>query len=320
MAVASSIHHLVTDLRGTLDFIELWATIARGDPIDFARIPENWDHTPSRFFPGLIKHSADSISPPLPPFIVAATPVTAIAATFSAPAAASTWKFTKNELEQLKRDFSPKDSEAWISSGDALSALITGAITRARSEANIPRLEGRSSLESQVERVAMAADGRYRTPQPNMANGQYFGNFNNLWCADISRADLLSASLEAGARVASAIRKGLDDALSAASVAKRIAFMEDEEYSSPSGRVTWEADVILTNWCRFDLQGPSFDLGWGKPFHATPGTGGVVPPGYSLITRGGDSGDIVALVTVDVDGENALKADPMLNKYATLQA
>ncbi|KAI8147293.1 hypothetical protein BJV82DRAFT_595003 [Fennellomyces sp. T-0311] len=311
-------NHQVTDLRGTLDFLELWATIARGEPINYSRIPKDWTHTPSRFFAGLISDSTKPTAPP--PFTVTATPDTGPAACFIAPSAVSTWKFSKNSLEQLKLDFSPKDSESWISSGDALSALITGVITRARTAVNVPRLDGRSSLESQVERVAMAADGRYRAPEETMANGQYFGNFNNLWSADISRADLLSPTSEAGSSVAVAIRNGLKDALSAESIANRIAFFEAPESNEPPSRIIWGADVILTNWCRFDLQGPSFDLGWGRPFHATPGTGGALPPAYSLMTRVGDTGDISVLMTVEADAGDALKADALLNKYATFQA
>jgi hypothetical protein len=37
--MAASIHHQVTDLRGYLDFVEIWAKLARGEAIDFAKYP-----------------------------------------------------------------------------------------------------------------------------------------------------------------------------------------------------------------------------------------------------------------------------------------
>ena len=46
IAVAASIIHLVTDLRGFLDFLEIWAQLARGETIDLTRIPDDWSHTP----------------------------------------------------------------------------------------------------------------------------------------------------------------------------------------------------------------------------------------------------------------------------------
>lgn len=65
-------------------------------------------------------------------------------------------------MERLKGDFSPSasskehKSDLWISSGDALAALLCGAVTRVRKNANVARLQGRSTLESQTERIATA--------------------------------------------------------------------------------------------------------------------------------------------------------------------
>jgi hypothetical protein len=74
----------------------------------------------------------------------------------------------------------------------------------------------------------------------------------------------------------------------------------------------------LTNWCRFDLQGPKFDFGWGKPFCATAGSGGLFPSGYVMLMQEKSSGDIFVMMTVEQEGADGLKADSLLNKYATL--
>jgi hypothetical protein len=181
-----------------------------------------------------------------------------------APSEISRWKFTKSSMERLKSDFSPSasskehKSDLWISSGDALAALLCGVITRARKNANVARLQGRSSLESQTETIAMAADGRDRSPQGNMSGGRYFGNFNPLWSAAVSRSDLLSPTCRSASRVALAIRNALNLQLSPEAIAYKISFFEAPQNTKPPGRIVWSADVILTNWCRFDLQGPVY--------------------------------------------------------------
>ncbi|KAF9167083.1 hypothetical protein BGX21_001727 [Mortierella sp. AD011] len=325
IAVAASINHQATDLCGFLDFLQLWAQLARGETIDFTTIPDVWARNPGRFFPGLIKEPTLTAPPlpPLPPFKIFPVP-TEPPPSFTAPSAVSRWKFTKSAMERLKNDFSPSassnehESDLWISSGDALATLICGAITRARESGNVARLEGRSGVESQTEYIMMAADGRDRAPQGNMSNGQYFGNFNPLWSATISRSDLLSATCVSASRVALAFRKALSLDLTPQVIADKISFLEDPRNTKPHGRIGFSADIILTNWCRFDLQGPKLDFGWGKPFRSTDGGGSIFPPGYSIMTQEKDSGDVSVMMTVELGGAEALKADSLLNSYATL--
>ncbi|KAI7817751.1 transferase [Gamsiella multidivaricata] len=324
IAVAASIHHQVADLRGFLDFLELWAQLARGEAVDFTKIPDDWSHNPGRFFPGLISESTVPTSPP-PPFMVLPAPATGPPPFLLAPSEITRWKFTKSSMERLKSDFSPSasasasskehKSDLWISSGDALAALLCGVITRARNNANVARLQGRSSLESQTEEIAMAANGRDRSPLD--MSGRYFGNFNTLWSATVSRADLSSPICESGSRVALAIRNALNLQLSPEAIAYKISFFEAPQNTQPPGRIDWFADIILTNWCQFDLQGPKLDFGWGKPFCATAGGGSVYPPGYCMMTQEKDSGDVFVMMTVEKEGADGLKADSLLNKYAT---
>lgn len=309
--------------------------IARGEEINESRLPDDWTRTPGRFFQGL-NNNDDDPSPP-PPFALLDTPATGPPAYLLVPSKVTRWELTRESMAQMKKDFSPPPSDgsshAWISTGDALSALLSGAVARAREQAKVPRLEGRSSEASGVERIAMAADGRDRCPEHTMAGGKYFGNFNNLWSVSIPRTDLLTSTREASGRVALAVRQGLQAALAPKAVADRIAFFENH----PPGRISWSADIILTNWCRFDLKGPEFgkkkdeeeeedrlltcciaiDLGWGKPFMTTDGSGSVFPPGYSLMTQDYDSGNVVILLTVEHDAVEALKSDPLLTRYAT---
>ena len=311
-------------MSGYLDFLEVWAAIARGETIDFTRIPNDWSHTPGRFFSDLNRKPSVTTCPP--GFKVLSTPPTCGPPFL--PAEVTRWKFTKSAVERLKNDFSPSaissneqnNSHLWISSGDALAALSWGAITRARQNGNSPRLQvfGGSTVESQTETLAMAADGRDRSPQGNMLNRQYFGNFNVLPSITVSRSYLLYPCRESAARVALAIRNALTHQLSSEAIADKISFMEDPQNTKPRGHIAWSADVALTNWCRFDLQGPKFDFGWGKPFCATAGSGGVFPPGYVLMMHANSSGDVFVMMTVEQERANRLKADLLLNNYAAL--
>lgn len=307
-------------MRGFLDFLELWAQLSRGESADFTRIPDDWERTPGRFFSDLINQFEGVSLPAPPPFVLLDTPAMGPSAYLLAPSVVTNWKFTKSSMGQLKRDFSPPaGSGLWISSGDALSALVSGAVTRARQDCKVTRLEGRSSEESEVESIAMAADGRERAPKGDMSGGRYLGNFNNLWSLTVPRSDLSTPTAEASGRVALAIRSNLEIQLSAESIAKRVAFFENPAIRNPPGLVGWLADIVLTNWCRFDLKGPKLRFGWGeKPFLATSGGGTVYPPAYSLMTEDKETGDVFVLLTVEKEGEGALVGDVLLNKYATL--
>ncbi|KAF9119893.1 hypothetical protein BGW39_011841 [Mortierella sp. 14UC] len=254
VCVASSFHHQVADLRGFLDFLELWALLSRGEFIDFNRIPKDWTRTPGRFFSDLIKDLEGQTIPAPVPFKKLEIPSFLPPACLMAPSVVTNWRLTKSSMEQLKRDFSPSaGSHSWISFGDALASLVSGTITRAREGALVSRLDGRSSSESGVESIVMSADGRLRAPKGDMEGGKYLGNFNNLWGLAVSRADLLSPTPEAASRIALAIRTDLELQLSSESVAKRIAFFEVPTNTS-AGRVAWTADIVITNWCRFDLK------------------------------------------------------------------
>ena len=313
--MATSVHHQVTDLRGYLDFVETWSKLARGETIDFSKMPTSWLRTPMKYFDGL--HTQAGVPVPPPGYSVLPNPPT------DPPSFAASeityWNFTKQDVEKIKEEFSPiannfiSTPDQWISSGDALASLCWGAITRARRDGSIPRS---TMSDSRNERLAMAADGRDRAPRGDM-QGSYFGNFNLLISASVLRDDLMLPTPEASSRVALGIRQAIRDQLNPKAVAHKISFYEAPENAKPPGRIIWFGDVVMTNWCRFDLTGPNVDFGWGEPFRATAG-GDVYPPGYVRMLQDKNSGDISVLVTIEVPAAEYLRSDSLLRKYGTL--
>lgn len=335
-------HHQVVDLSGYLDFLAIWALLARGEPINLTDIPDDWSRSPDRFFSDYYlntKQSTEIPAPPPPPpgwHVLPTLPATESSPAPASPGIDTKWKFTNDAVERLKKDFSPSagSKDLWVSSGDALAALIWGAITRARNASNTPPSrafgdpQGGSISERQTdsEVLAMAADGRTKFPEKQEKdkdkNMKYFGNLNFLPSITASRTDLLSPTAESASRVAFAIRNALTRQLSPEAILHKLAFFEDPRNSKPLGRIGWTADVVMTNWCKFDFHGARYDFGWGKPFLVTTATGskGAYPPGYVVLMREGSEGaqDCVAMVTVERQALGDLKEDLLLNKYAEL--
>lgn len=312
--MAASIHHQVTDLRGYLDFVETWSKLARGEIIDFSKMPTSWLRTPMKYFDGL--HTQTGMPAPPPGYSVLPNP--SIHPLSFATSEITYWRFSKQDVEKIKDEFSPMTNnistpDQWISSGDALASLCWGAITRARRDGSIPRS---TRSDSRNENLTMAADGRDRAPRGDM-QGSYFGNFNLPTTVSVLRDDLMLPTPEASARVALGIRQAIRDQLNPKAIAHKISFCEAPENTKLLGRIISSGDVIMTNWCRFDLAGPNVDFGWGKPFRATGG-GDVYPPGFVRMLQDKNSGDISVLVTIDVPAAEYLKSDSLLRKYGTL--
>lgn len=311
--MASSLHHYLADLRGFLDFLVIWAKIARGETIDLETVPQDWSHTPSRFYAELQTKDKNSLEAPRGYSLLDSTPTTL--PMFSSSSEVQTWKISESALAKLKKDFTSALQESsadasWISSGDALASLLWGVITRARQSG---KESSSSSDEYGTETIAMAADGRERSPNKNMIDGRYLGNFNILFLTTVPRADLLSPDAKSASRVAQTIRTSLNEQLSPQAIADRLQFMEVPEHA---GRIIWNASVAFTNWCRFDLEGEDMNFGWGKPFDATGGEG-ELPPGYVRLQQRRSTGEVTAIITVEKEGAHAMRNDALLNKYAT---
>ncbi|KAJ3048161.1 hypothetical protein HK097_010816, partial [Rhizophlyctis rosea] len=252
IAICTSIHHQITDLSSFQTFLHVWASLARNKTPSPSLVPTDFTHTAERYFP---PHTLTTSTPPTPEgFTILSEPPKGPPAFLLQPADVSVWVFGKEALERLKEELKPKNGEGFISTGDALAALLCTAIHQAREAAGIPRIDGRSSDESGVEVVAMAADARDRS---SLSKEVYFGNFNPLVITPIPRASLLSHT----SSVASHIRSALMTQLSPTYLSTKLAYLSHPPHLTPFFRPAWKADIILTNWCKFDLRSAGLDVG-----------------------------------------------------------
>lgn len=315
--MVTSMHHHVADLTSYMDFIRAWAQLSRGNEpatgyswsrkLTSAAAPA----AISPIMPGIM------IIPPSP----GPPPMPAIRA-----GDGLRWFISEANLAKLKMDclalisMEKKQANSWISSADALTALVWGAMTRARNA--IPnKVDHFTSKHAKMESLGVAVDGRERMGLgPSEVGGfsRYFGNLNLSPAVYAPRADLLEASIEATSRVALNIREALQNEITLEAIAARIAFIEAQaEATKPHTRqrVVLEGDCRSTNWSKFDQT--SFDFGLGpnvKAVGTTVGSRTIYPAGMFVIVRGGEG--LVIATTVEKEADELLKADPVLTKYA----
>ncbi|KAI9276725.1 transferase [Phascolomyces articulosus] len=329
IAMAISVNHQVSDLHSLLDFVQVWALIARDEPIDYSRIPNDWARSPSRFFPFYDKKFTVPPAWSVHPHPV---PIEKVLEHAYVPGKATVWSITRNSIHQLKTDILSSSSfknsnksgfpcnSLWISKSDALTALLSGALTRSReSNTNIKRPWGRSDPGSKVEKINISCNCRSRAPQGMIQSHNYFGNLVKMTESAILREDLLSPTIDATGGVALTIRTALNQELTPHTIANYLAFFDPKEMVKPLARLQLNWDILFSNWCQFDLTNAGLDFGWGKPFKGCPDSNDSTP-GVCIVMNGEVPGDILISLGVELSCVEKLKADPLLTKYATLVA
>ncbi|KAJ4000553.1 transferase [Lentinula boryana] len=320
IVMVTSMHHLVADLTSCIDFLRIWDRIS-GDDTGNLALPKSWSRD--------LNLPAPIALPSIMPGIVILPPSSG---PLPMPALRMfdglRWFISDASLAQLKTDcmalFSVKDPvRYWISSADAFTALVWGAMTRARhdisTEPALPTNEAHAELES----LGVAVDGRERLgldPPEAGSPTRYFGNLNLSVAVYTPRKNLLEATLEATSRIALAIRKTIQDETTLDAIASRAAFIEAQvEATRPdtTQRMVLEGDCRSTNWAKHDLT--KFDFGLGsnmKSIGTTLATKTIYPAGMFLISRG--SGGLLVATTVEKEADVPLSMDPLLTRYAEL--
>ncbi|KAJ3811136.1 transferase [Lentinula aff. lateritia] len=315
VVMITSMHHHMADLTSYVDFLETWARLCRGDSNDLV-LPQSWSRdlnlpapvSVPAMMPGILILPFSSTPPPIPVLRVDGL----------------RWFISNASLAQLKTDCiavlnSDDPVRSWISSADAFTALVWGAMTRARH--NIPTksmLFTNSDVE--LESLGVAVDGRERLGlgSPGAENPtRFFGNLNLSLAVYAPRADLLEATLNATSDVALMIRRTIQDESRPETIASRVAFLEAKvEATKPhTHRIVLEGDCRSTNWSKYDLTKLDFGLGSNiKSVETTLGTKSTYPAGMFLIVK--SRGGLVVATTVEKEADVLLKIDPLLTQYA----
>ena len=158
LAMGISISHTFADCTSCVDLIKEWARVSRGDSMADVLSISSWDRNPGIFFPlATIAAVPQDMEQPdegvfLPPD--------------HRPETMSNFFFTWESLRKLKDACTPADSNAWVSTGDCVGALLWRVLTITRVALLAP---GRDV------QLLVAVDGRSRSKvQPDAS--KYFGN------------------------------------------------------------------------------------------------------------------------------------------------
>ncbi|KAE9398277.1 hypothetical protein BT96DRAFT_995038 [Gymnopus androsaceus JB14] len=311
IVMITSMHHYAADLTSYMDFIDAWAQLSRGE--DLATYSSlSWTRNfnnlsppaavPSTI-PGIMILSPSSGPPPIP--------------TEFRQGDGLRWFISDTNLAKLKADcmdlVKKKQVNSWLSSSDALTALMWGAMTRAQHA-----ISNNIDPTRTVDSMNLAVNGRERIPGlgPLEAGGpsRYFGNLNLFLMVYTPRVDLLEASLGAMSRVALAIRKTLHDNTTPEAIAARVAFIEAQVEAKKQMLVEL-GDCMTTSWSKYDMT--SFDFGLGLDVQSvgtTIGTKATYPTGMIHITRA--SGGLIVTTIMKKEADELLKMDSVLTRYA----
>jgi Transferase family len=200
----------------------------------------------------------------------------------------------------------------WISTSDALTALLWGSVTRAR----VPRLKDTLMRDPETKtHICVAVDGRKRLDPP--LPPEYIGNCIMLGYMTASLSTLTSAtSPPILSRVALSIRDCVtqvdnDHILSAITYIESAA---DVRSVVPSINARFGTDWVMTSWAEWGLM----DVDWGNAVGGRP-TSVRIPKhpldGYCIVYPRLLDGGLEVLVWLEQGDMERLKDDPVLGEF-----
>jgi len=213
--------------------------------------------------------------------------------------------FTPEALRRLKADAEASlpggtDAAGWLSTNDAVTALLWRAATRAR---------GFKPSDTQLSACMFAADCRARMDPPLKPG--YFGNVNFV---GFPRAEVGALAAESLGSSALRVRKGTE-ARTDAYVRSVLALWEsasDIKHVGFNADNVSGADYIVTNWSKF---GHGIDFGLGTPIAFR--TGPAALDGMSILMPRPDGG-IDACTGMHEPYWSRMLADDELLRYVAL--
>ncbi|KAM0699427.1 hypothetical protein Q7P36_000429 [Cladosporium allicinum] len=222
------------------------------------------------------------------------------------------FRFSRESLRGLKQTASPDHpSMPWISTHDALSALLWICVSKAR---RIP-IRHDTSDKLVVSMLSVAVDGRNRL-SPDVSS-EYLGNASLNCPVRLTVESLLSAQWSLY-YTAYAIRSALSD-FGARSFAETMALIESipigclkRSYSTIRG-----PDFAITSWAKMGLYEQSWGPHLGKPAHVRAIVDGVM--GWAAILPERSDGSLEVMIVLEPQAMERLKKDSVLRIYADLQ-
>lgn len=295
--------HNALDGSAVGQLIRHFATACRGEKISDADIEAGNLARPNLFpplRPGEPSHDHSAIHSkcdPSPPEI-----------SDSQPAPWTYFGFSAAKLAQLKMEASRKPSTAsdcsWVSTNDALSALIWRAIVTAR----LPKLK----LDS-TSLLVRVVNGR-KWVQPAVPD-RYMGNclvdaYSRLPARDLAQTLHISD-------IAVLLRTTLS-AIDEHRLRSFVSLLQAEPDKRNINRVRApETDVLISSWAALPIYPSDFGARLGKPeFVRRPTSGPVVSDVFIMPCN--RAGDIDVAICEKADDLERLKADPVWRTYADL--
>lgn len=296
--------HNTIDGSGLGQLIRHFATVCRGEKISDADLNAGNLARP-KLFPSL-----GPGEPSLDHSIIVKEAVDSAPASSDGPAALAPWTYFRlsaAKLAALKLEASRQSSTSsqisWISTNDAVSALLWRAVVTAR----LPRLK----LES-ISTFFRAVDGRKSAgiPKSYMGVGMV-GAFSYLPLIDLTKGQHISD-------ITTLLRKSVQtiDSHHLRSFASMLRSEPDKRkisYALPSP----DDDVMISSWASLPIYTSDFGARLGKPeFVRRPNFGSF--DGLVYIMPKNLEGDLDLAICLKEDDTERLKKDPLWMSYATL--
>ncbi|CAO2148992.1 unnamed protein product [Urochloa humidicola] len=268
VCLGTAFHHMVSDGRGFIAFINTWEAMVRGGEAAAVPLPPFLDRTLLRAHTqeyGGAEAEPPEIKPK-PPFATAIIGV------------------SKHQVEALKRGAGGSVEGRNVSTFSAVSAHAWRCACVAR---------GLAGTETTRLRTAVDARSRVRPPLP----AGYLGNALVRATAVATVEDVVSGALHAtAARVAEATARLTDDY-----VRSQVDYMEQcKGYLPGSGMGRWDVpdtDLYVVSW--LGMPYPEVDFGWGRPAFVGRATMRIAGAVYLVPRKKGSGGGLDVVVALE---------------------
>ncbi|RTE85363.1 hypothetical protein BHE90_000185 [Fusarium euwallaceae] len=315
LIIGLAIHHSVSDGPGCDGFLTTWAentvAAAKGAPFIPAKHPFSI-HGTSLDTEKPTKARVEELDRMLPVVRDAGGPMPAPPAGFVMPSlVAQMWHFPKSKADLLKSKASSQDGGSWISTYDAIMALLWSSITRAKVEMLKPDLESKAIMVHAVDTRKV-----WSPPLPDRFLGVGAAAAR---CEPLTVKDIIAGNLP---QLATAVRSSINaitpEYLS--NLLQWVAGHEDQRYLETSINSFLGIDLGASSWQGMTAY-EAHDFGFGLPKALrwpNPGFEGFVllyPSRAGSVDAAEDEG-IEVCVCLEKSCHKRLLEDPVLLEYA----